>query len=351
MKLMDKLKNALFEEEYVEVEEKPKKVKKSSKKEVKPQHKESHVEKPIAKKIVLPEKKEVRVTTHEEREEPKREVEVHKEVESRVEEEKEKDFTFPMVSDNEFTYTKEEKFKKPQVDNIESPKIGVEERRRLNTTITNKEKRVKPYGIDDIPIKEPEYGMYEKKEEKTYFKPSPIISPIYGILDKNYKREDVVTRRDVRLTSTYARESLDVDEVRNRAYGALEEELISERNSEEKDMEAGSLMDNDLLDLSDSKPEVKKVTVGDAEEYFEDLGLEYNVDYKDTANEKRHARYQERQEEGPYIMNEEVSTDFKVEPDINENNDILTKEIEKNSSDDLDEDNLFDLIDSMYEND
>lgn len=346
MKLMDKLKNALFEEEYVEVEEKPKKVKKSSKKEPKPQRKESHVEKPIAKKIVLPEKKEVKITTHEEREEPKREEEAHKELDNSPNEEKE--FSFPMVSDNEFTYTKEEKFKEPQVDNIESPKIGAEERRRLNSTI-NKEKRAKPYGIDDMPIKEPEYGGYEKREEKTYFKPSPIISPIYGILDKNYKREDVVTKREVRLTSTYARESLDVDEVRNRAYGALEDELTSRANNQEEELDAGSLMDNDLLDLSVEKPEVKKVTMGDAEEYFEDLGLEYNVDYKDTANEKRTAKYQEQPEEGPYIVNEEVNTNFKVDSDANENTSETTKEVEKSSEDDLDEDNLFDLIDSMYE--
>mgnify|MGYP003291551402 CR=1 FL=1 len=39
-----------------------------------------------------------------------------------------------------------------------------------------------------------EYGLYEKKEDRTYFKPSPIISPIYGILDKNYKKEDVVAK-------------------------------------------------------------------------------------------------------------------------------------------------------------
>lgn len=349
MKLMDKLKNALFEEEYVEVEEKPKKVKKSAKKEPKPQRKETHVEKPIAKKIVLPEKKEVRVTTHEEREEPKREVEVHNEVESPSREEKE--FSFPMVSDNEFTYTKEEKFKKPQVDNIDSSQIGIEERKRLNTIITNKEKKSKPYGIDDMPIKEPEYGGYEKKEEKTYFRPSPIISPIYGILDKNYKREDVVTKRDVRLTSTYARESLNVDEVRNRAYGALEDELISNDNHQKEELETGSLMDNDLLDLSVDKPEVKKVTMGDAEEYFEDLGLEYNVDYTDSANEKRNVRYQEQPEEGPYIVNEEVNTDFKVDNDVNETKDSMVKEIEKETNDDLDEDNLFDLIDSMYDND
>ena len=30
------------------------------------------------------------------------------------------------------------------------------------------------------------------------------------------------------------------------------------------------------------KPELDKITMGDAEEYFEDLGLEYNVDYKDV---------------------------------------------------------------------
>ena len=54
MKLLDKLKNALFEEEYVEVEEKPKAPKK---------------EKPIAKKIVLPEqKKEVKQSFIEEEE-------------------------------------------------------------------------------------------------------------------------------------------------------------------------------------------------------------------------------------------------------------------------------------------
>jgi hypothetical protein len=34
------------------------------------------------------------------------------------------------------------------------------------------------------------------------------------------------------------------------------------------------------------KPGIDKVTIGDAEEYFEDLGLEYNIDYKDLAKEK-----------------------------------------------------------------
>ena len=48
MGLFDKIKNALFEEEYVEVEEKPKKPKKESPK--------KEFERPIAKKVVLPKK-------------------------------------------------------------------------------------------------------------------------------------------------------------------------------------------------------------------------------------------------------------------------------------------------------
>ena len=54
MGVFDKIKNALFEEEYVEIEEKPKKPKKSKIKEKKNKEEET----PIAKKVVLPEKKE-----------------------------------------------------------------------------------------------------------------------------------------------------------------------------------------------------------------------------------------------------------------------------------------------------
>ena len=39
--------------------------------------------------------------------------------------------------------------------------------------------------------------MYHKKEEKT-FHPTPIISPIYGILNKNYEKDDVTEKRSLR---------------------------------------------------------------------------------------------------------------------------------------------------------
>ena len=52
MGLFEKIKNALFEEEYVEIEEKPKKPKKEIIK--------KDVERPIAKKVLLPKKEEVK---------------------------------------------------------------------------------------------------------------------------------------------------------------------------------------------------------------------------------------------------------------------------------------------------
>lgn len=58
-------------------------------------------------------------------------------------------------------------------------------------------------------------------EEKKIFKPTPIISPVYGILDKNYHKEDIVSRNEVR---TEEKEN-PIDSVRNKAYGTLEDDL------------------------------------------------------------------------------------------------------------------------------
>ena len=71
MGVFEKIKNALFEVEYVEVDEPPKKEKKAKIKEktrVEDDVEEVVVEKPIAKKIVLPGRKEEKVETLQEEE-------------------------------------------------------------------------------------------------------------------------------------------------------------------------------------------------------------------------------------------------------------------------------------------
>ena len=69
------------------------------------------------------------------------------------------------------------------------------------------------------------YGIRneEKIEEKKVFKPTPIISPVYGILDKNYHKEDIVSRKDTKPITNDSEPS--IDSIRNKAYGTLEDEL------------------------------------------------------------------------------------------------------------------------------
>lgn len=300
MKLFEKLKNALFEEEYVEVEETPKKKEKVT----------------IAKKIDLPEKN-VEI--------PK---EFVREPEPIVEEEKlftdrdllktESSFRFPMDFEEE-DFKEElviEEPPRPEVKQVEKPK---------------------PYQNSDYQKPEytfHEYGTYEKKEEKKIFRPSPIISPIYGVLDQNYKKEEIVQKKEVRITSSYATTRLDFDAVREKAYGDLSNEIglsMSEKEKEElrEEQFQDEIEDNLLFDMrdEDTTPSIDKVTMGDAEEYFQDLGLEYNIDYKDARKERATGRRVSRVKE---------VIDEKPEPKEEIINDKL-------------EDNLFDLIDSMYD--
>ena len=60
------------------------------------------------------------------------------------------------------------------------------------------------------------YGskIQESVIEKKNFKPTPIISPVYGILDKNYTKDDIVSRDDVKRVDKESKES-SIDTIRN----------------------------------------------------------------------------------------------------------------------------------------
>lgn len=61
---------------------------------------------------------------------------------------------------------------------------------------------------------EPELKKDVKKEKRT-FKPSPVISPVYGVLDKNYSKEDI-TIKDGLLSDVT---EVDIDYVIKKASG------------------------------------------------------------------------------------------------------------------------------------
>lgn len=388
MGVFEKIKNALFEVEYVEVDEPPKKEKKAKVKEKTRDEDriEEVVDKPIAKKIVLPGRKEEKVETLQEEELIDQDFEARP-IEETVKENLNNKFNY--MDDDDFKVEEEFENSVPEIvkvldDEDVKPKVVEPERTRRSTYVyeeevvvpkedsfeshyginkpSNMTRESKPYGMDkSLSVQVHEYGSYDRKEEKTGFKPSPIISPIYGILDKNYKKEDVVQKKEVRLSSGYSRGSLNVDAVRNKAYGDIEkkEEIpvkevpVTTFEVEEEEEE------NLLVDLSDEKdkPEVKEITMGDALEYFQDLGLEYNVDYVDASKERATARRVEKEDEIEVAIKENMEdtlNEEKIDDVIPEEEKFKPVEIkdESNGKAEItldDDDNLFDLIDSMYQ--
>ena len=409
MGVLDKIKNALFEVEYVEVEDKPKKEKKHQAKE--PTEESVESEKPIAKKIVLPGKREEKVEEIQEEELKDEDFEI------RPKDEKVKEVfqdNFNVMDDDDYTPPeppKEEVVEPVVVETATTPvpppdtiaaqpepiyqeptyadKDYVREydsyKKKVYSTIRDdyriKTRESKPYGMDpsyQISIKE--YGG-DNRDEKGYFKPSPIISPIYGILDKNYRKEDVVSKREVHLTSSYARANINLDDIRDKAYGIKDEDVgekIEVPRTTPQIFQVEEDDENLLVDLTDEKkPEVKEITVGDAMEYYHDLGLEYNVDYVDASNKNQKKNADDLEEEiketidnspedeepviekAMEISPEEITApaaeplEEKVVEEVVEEKPMEQPAVEekvepaKESTID-DDDNLFDLIDSMY---
>jgi len=117
-----------------------------------------------------------------------------------------------------------------------------------------------------------------KKDDgtKEKFQSSPIISPIYGVLDKNYKKEDVTNRKkNTAMKEEKANKKIDVDSVRQKAYGTLvddiEDTLFDSHDlffaeTQEKDVlpEVELLQDFDVLEDAPKR-----------EDNFSDFGVEY----------------------------------------------------------------------------
>jgi len=284
MSFLDKLKNVFFEEEEIEEaieeQEKPK----------------------LARKVEIPKKKPLVFEEEETKAPPVAEPEEVKVVETvtrevKVEPKIEPTNNFTMLFEEEDFVIEE----KPKVMSREVVRERAEKRElyppKKEESYTESIRKDNGYGYTK--------SYYESKETKT-FKPSPIISPIYGILDKNYKKEEVITRKEIKITSN--RDKVDLDTVRSKAFGHQTEEvepkeIVNKIEKEEK-----------IYNVNTTKPTVKGVTLEDADEYYRDLGLAYNVDYSDKGKENTMSRVEKEKEKESRL-----------------------------------EDNLFDLIESMYD--
>ena len=293
MGLLNKLKNVLFEEEEIEdIKEEDVEIKKESNK---PSVSRATMELPKINRETKKEKYNI---------EEENDLELFK---------AEKTFDFPAFDEEEFEdYTpkkKEEKVVKP---------YEYEKRERVNNS------RKSEYTSTRV-VK----SIHENPKKS--FKPSPVISPVYGILDKNYKKEDVVTRDEMIEKKN---SKLDVDSVRKKAFGTLEEDLAStlseqtEKNYQDDNFEKLEDFDMNLENLLDK-------TIDEEIDVTKEMEIPSRVSK---------INYEENDSEE--IINPNKNKE--VEDLIDEVPEV--KEEQEEIIDDTLESDLFELIDSMYEN-
>lgn len=197
---------------------------------------------------------------------------------------------------------------KSEVIQVEIPAPAKEEEKPKEVKVETEVKveKAQPIFFDDEYFKELEQPKKEVvkssylkeqnkiKEEKKHFKPTPIISPVYGVLDKNYNKEDIAQKKEKPIK--FRSEKISLDEVRKKAYGTLEDELEST-----------------LFGIS------TRVKVQPEEDLFDELIDEAKPIKEDPINI--------------------------IDDDIN----MVEEKMTVKNDDKITESELFDLIDSMYE--
>ena len=162
-------------------------------------------------------------------------------VEEKVVEKREEKFVFPVYFDDKDFEELEKK---------EEPKPVV--------------KQAPVRQVEKPPVREV-YGIKKEEEiKKKNFTPTPIISPVYGVLDKNYRKEEIKTRKTASSYEYRSNEKVDIDDVRNKAYGTLENEL------EDTLFKKTSVLFNDEVEDSDFYEEPRHSRSMDLEEAIED---------------------------------------------------------------------------------
>ncbi len=265
----------------------------------------------------------------------------------------------PLVFEDDNLFQEEEDYA-PEVPEVQEEEEEEEEptpppREKYKPPLLYQGRKESNY-IDSI--KKETYSKSKKEDDDSdkKFRPSPIISPIYGILDKNYRKEEVIDRKD-RPSSYVSRKNADLDSIRQKAYGIKEE--VEEKKEEpvviDEDLPTPPVYDDINYDYD--IPAVDQVTVGDAEEYFNDLGLEYNIDYKDrhyeNATGRRSDAYISEEKKDLYdevVINDNNSIESNNSDDNITMDDLMSSQLKEIDQEEAHlEDNLFDLVDSLYE--
>ena len=178
-------------------------------------------------------------------EEPKEEVKPKFDAFEEMKEAKEE----PVRSEREL-FRSERTFNFTEFDDEEEP---LPPRKTVLTAEREREREKPPVVRSTQPVITP-----QEPEKPKVFKPSPIISPVYGILDKDYKKEEIRTR--VNVNSEPVKPKVTVyDTVRRKAYGTLEDDLEDTLNSMELTIEETRSSMHNMDDYSQTIDKAAKI--------------------------------------------------------------------------------------------
>ena len=306
-------------------------------------------------------------------EEQKRE-EIKKEKEIKTE----REVPITPLADREIVKTRSNSFSFPiDIDEPEEVRRPVYNNRNVN--VLDAEKTVS--------------SLYTKKDEPKpkRFKPTPVISPVYGVLDKNYTKDEVKLQNEDSYEIQRPSRKVDFETVRNKAFGTLTDDIknnlcencelyqevkITKHADKKKD-------DINLLEnLVEDSPK-EDISLGDAEDNYFDFGVDYeppkkepkeevvvvNADKVDVEvnndikivnhnDEESTAEKIEVKEEPPKIEKKDLSEeksklgDTKEFEKITHDEEDINSILGNNDEDipiDSNANNIFNLIDSMYD--
>jgi len=251
------------------------------------------------------------------------------------------------------------------------------------------------------------YKIINSAPVKKSFTPSPIISPVYGILDKNYTKEDIVDKKDgmkrerikpikteVVLESEIEKQEelkrieeenskkdkkVNIDLVRKKAYGALEEmtkneeeQVLSQKNKvvlttvgEQEDLVefqekfGDDIVDDAMLAVANYNTnrvtETKEKNINIEDKVEEDLNKskvqEYDNSIKEIkkSNEDNKSKLLDDLEKTSTLqILDDIEKELSSIKPISKSYQVEEEEYQPKEDDTLETD-LFNLIDSMYE--
>ena len=205
--------------------------------------------------------------------------------------------------------------------------------------------------------------LYPKKEvvvEKPKFKPTPVISPVYGVLDKNYRKEEVREKSEDNVEMKRPSKKVDFETVRKKAFGNLTDEIKDNLMCENCELykevkRISSISTDDLLyDMMIDEKTEEPVTIEKAYDNYEDFGVAYEPKRETPKIENNTTIINNNTEvtiaEKIEIEEKKIENNKEVEVSREVNNEELEKipsRQEKKYENKVDED-FFQLIDSMY---